>query len=228
MKKEIIIISSVVAVLLSGCFGGGGKLTVPVKERAQDVDAKVMPNIKVNAHKEFTSSLENAKYSNIKTASLGQLKTSNEELYNLILPIAEEAQKMYKERALPQDILTNGAEWLNGDITNLNVTTATTSGKFNGRFSPYSDLLILNFEKRENDNSAKFLIAHEFAHALALHSSEDRTKMQQILDGSEDLTNLSQDILLNEAYVQLDSTISKNMDIVVDEFVYNNLFNEKI
>lgn len=232
MKKQIITLSlaAAVAIGFTGCFGGGS-LTTPVKERAQNVDATVMLDVKGKASKAFTKGLEQSKYTNKQTVSLGDLKASNEKLYNLILPIAQESMKMYKERALPEDILANSASWLTTDINTLNVTTVTTkSGKFNGRFSPFNDLLLINYTDSVDENLAKFLVAHEFGHAVALHVSEEKTMQKQILDGAADAAGIATEVVLNEAYLKLqaeDKKITDLIDLAVNEKVYANFFDEK-
>lgn len=210
MKKQILSVSIIASLIvgLTGCTGGsgGGNLSTPVKERKQNVDAKVMKNLDKNAGKEFDSKLSSPKYKNVKTLSLGELKKHNLKLYNLIQPLALEAQKMYKQRALPEDILKNGAQWLIGDVNQLEITLASTGKNFNGRFSPFNNLLILNYNNKTDDNLAKFLIAHEFAHAISLHVSEDETSKARVKEGAGDAAGLALDIALNEAYLKLNQT----------------------
>ena len=231
MKKQIISLSlaAAVAVSFSGCFGGGS-LTTPVKKRNQDIDASVMLDVKGEASKSFDNGLTNEKYTNVEKVTLGELKDKNEKLYNLILPIAKEAQKMYKERALPDDITKNGAQWLIGDINTLNITMASTSKGFNGRFSPFNDLLILNFEKNDNENLAKFLIAHEFAHAIALHVSEEKTMQKKLLDGASDAAGIALDIVLDKAYSDMKAKNAKTVKLIdstVNENVFSMFFTDK-
>ncbi|MEA2016825.1 MAG: hypothetical protein U9N59_00125 [Campylobacterota bacterium] len=231
MKKQIMTfsISAAIALGFTGCFGGGN-LTTPVKQRTQDVNPKAMMDVKENAHKAFEESISKPKYTSKITTTLGELKSSNQKLYNLIYPIAQEAKRMYKERALPKDITDNGAQWLIADLNSLNVTTANTGKKFNGRFSPFNDLLILNYNDSIDENFAKFLIAHEFAHAIALHVSEEKTEQLAMLEGAEDIANVGLDIAINEAYLLIqskDKRITDLIDLTVDEVAYNNLFTKK-
>lgn len=233
MKKQIITLSIVAAISIgfTGCMGGGGELTVPVTKRAQDVDTKVMADIKANSTIELQEKLKQAKYSNTETSTLGELKDTNEELYSIIFPIAQEAKKMYAERALSEDITREGASWLAGDINTLKVTTTTTGNAFSGRFYPFSDLVIFNAEKSSEDiNLAKFIVAHEFAHAISLHVSEDKTAQLKMLDGAEDSSNIALDIAINEAYMKLqdqDKEITDLIDQKVSENVFANFFNEQ-
>jgi hypothetical protein len=228
MKKQVINLSSVavMALALSGCMGGG--LTVPVKERSQDVSAASMAKVAKNAPAGLKESLSSSKYSNTKTLSLDKLQDSNKKLYDLILPIAQEAQKMYKQRELPEDIVSNGSKWLNGDINSLEVTlTETSSGKLNGRYTPFNNLLVINYSDSADQKAIQFILAHEFAHALALHISEDRTAQDKALDGSEDAANLGLDIAINEAYKKLNKDIASAINLTVEKIVFKNLFTQE-
>jgi len=217
---------------------GGGNLTTPVKKRAQDVDAKVMIEVAKDAPAEFAENLkiqdEETKeyvYNNVKTQTLGELKASNEKLYNIIEPLAQEAKKMYVERELPEDIMKNSAKWLTEDVNTLNVTLATVKNskgerKFNGRFSPMNDLLITNYSDSVDDLEAKFLIAHEFAHAIALHVSEEKTTQARILEGAGEVANVALEVAINEAYIRIPPVAQKIVNMAAEE-TFSNFFEEK-
>ena len=231
MKKTIINLSLVTAVAIgfSGCFGGGG-LEVPVTKRTQNVDAQVMKtDVKDGASKSFTEGLKQDKYKNQTTVSLKDLKNTNKDLYDLILPLAKEAQKMYTERALSEDITKAGAQWLVGDVETLNITLASTGGSFNGRYSPFNDLLILNVENNNNKELAQFLVAHELAHAISLHVSEDKTNQAKMLAGAEDAANVGLDVALNKAYLNLlekDKKVALTIDEVAKE-LFTDFYSDK-
>jgi len=206
MKKQIIKLSLIasLAIGFTGCFSNSGNLQAPVTKRAQDVTPKAMQDVKANAHKSFEKKLEQPKYTHKVTMTLGQLKSKNRDLYNIIYPLAVEAKKMYAQRNLPADIKKNGPQWLTGDVNTLNITLAQTSSKkFNGRYSPFNDLLILNYNNSIDKNKIRFLIGHEFGHAIALHVSEDKTQQLKMLQGASDAADLALDVSLNKLYIKL-------------------------
>ena len=234
MKKMFINLSvaTVVASGLSGCFGGGN-LTEPVTKRAQDINPKVMNEVRKNAPLDLEKRLKrkdkngNPIYTNMHTYTLGELKTKNRKLYNLIYPIAKEAQKFYTQRNLPADITKNGPQWLIGDVDNLKIIiTKTNSGRFGGRYSPYNDLLIFNYNDKVNKLLADFLIAHEFSHALALHATEDQTKYDEAQKGAGNAANVALDVALNEAYLKLDPK-TKNLINTAAEKVFPMILTQK-
>ena len=238
MNKQVINISVATLVIgFTGCVGGSG-LSTPVKQRAQDVDPKVMSEVNQNAPKAFKENLKikNSKtkeyvYKNQKDMSLRQLKDVDRKLYDLIIPLAKEAKKMYKERQLPEDIAIQGPQWLISDVETLNITLVSTASKrLNGRYSPYNDLLIINYNDSINPMKVQFLVAHEFAHAIALHSTEDATARLRIREGVGALANVATDVLINESYLFLQKNTNglatTAIDEIVEATVFDSIFNE--
>lgn len=207
-KKIFTFFMAIIATaVFTGCVGGSTSnsgLKVPVKNRTQDVNPKVMDSVNSEVSKQFDEGVIK-KYKSSKRFSFGELKEKNRELHELMLPILQEARKMYKQRNLPKDILSKGPKWLIGDLDKLNITLAKgkKSNKFNGQYSPFDNILLVNYSKSVDKDLVRFLLAHEIAHAIGLHVSEDKTTEAKSLEGAEDATTLALDIALNAAYSKL-------------------------
>jgi hypothetical protein len=225
--NNIFLALSIATISFSGC---SKSIPVPVTERSQNVDPEIMKKVvSLKAGKNFDRDMKNSKYKSQKSVSLKELKTLNSNLYDLILPIAKEAQKLYKARNLPKEVYSNGSKWLLNDLEGLQVTLVETkSGKFNGRYSPFNNLLIINYDKTKVDeNLAKFLIAHEFAHALALHVSEVETTQEDTLNSMIDLGNISEDVLINGIYISVKQKDVKNSIDEKAEEIFAELFTKE-
>lgn len=212
MKKIVLSTALAMVIGLAGCATGGGKLTTPIKNRAQDIDPAVMTKVYNEAPKAFDEGIKRLKSSQRYTFT--ELEKVDKKLYDLFLPLLTEAQKMYKERNLPKDILQNGPQWLLGDFSKLNITLAKSEKgrRFNGQYSPFDNILLVDYDESVDKNLLIFLLGHEIGHAISLHVSEDKTNEEKALKGAEDAAALALDVALNKLYAALDKSVAGKLD----------------
>jgi len=204
MKKLVSLsIAGILAIGLSGCFGGK-EITTPVTKRQQEISVEALKDVNKNGPIYANKSLSQPKYFDKQVYTLGELKTKNKKLYDLIYPLAQEAQKMFKERNLPKDIQENAPKWLTKDVNQLKIILVKTKSKrFGGRFTPPDILIIINYSDNIDKNLARFLIGHEFGHAIAMHKAEEKTARLAMLHGASNAAEVALDVSLNEAYKKL-------------------------
>lgn len=215
------LLSVATSILLSGCGGASTGVKAPVTEREQLINVKVMDSISSEygegKKKSFDESSEKGSVKLVKSSSL---KDMGPELTELITPLIEEASKMFKARGLSEEVMAKAPVFLQGEPGTLKITLYTYSnskGKktFNASYTPFNDIYIQNFDIStvENKDKARFIIAHELGHAVAMHITEDESNVQDILDGGSEIVNIGLDIATNEAYTSISPEQQKILDI---------------
>lgn len=146
----------------------------------------------------------------VEMKKLEDLKKSHKEFYNLVTDVIKHVHTLFKDR--DSFIEKNKAlELLNPkNVDKLNIAFIKGYNHLTARYFPVGNLVFSNidFDRLKSDKKYKtelaFLLAHEMIHAYAMHTSEQLTKKAEL--------NVAVEVVLNEAYKQLNPKMQKLLD----------------
>lgn len=196
-------LSTALALSLSGCLGGK-EVSIPVTKRKQSID----PEAIVKIHKDNQEVKEKIDIIQ-KAKPIASIKTSHPELYALLESIALRAQELYSKRKLDKDLLSKGPQFLQkGQFDKLKIVMESTeSKKLEASYMSFDVVTINNYEENKDKKELlAFVIAHEFAHALSLHYTEEESRQVGIGKAFYFAQVIAEELIYDTLYSQVAKT----------------------
>lgn len=152
---------------------------------------------------------------------LGNLKTEDQPLYDLISTIMLNSAEEFKIRSVPEETNNKFFKFLteNGfdNLGILLLNTAPDDKQTSARYFPEGKVALLGIQSARLAEPAYraevgFLVAHEMGHALGLHVLEDKTAASDTSGNISDATQIGLDVAVDSFYSKLDPSLAKLID----------------